>query len=356
MANRIDSSNRGLIVEMIERGSSNADISRMTGVLKCDIEKFRQNPEFYKKKGSAKKSAEVTIQVPENASVRASHGGSGEIPLTVIDKKEPLISEIYEGVSDNNSRADKTPSIRQRQLTKLSESDVDKIVERILAGDKFTDIASGFNVTPMMISRIANGTSWKQYVGNRLDKYVPNPPRSNEKSDPLNDYIDDIAKDILAGYPISEIARKYRVKKDTVRKWISKNLRTRSFEKYDFSNYSPNYSLSFSDDDIVPEYPMSPLRDRKVGKFDGEIREIEVSGTKSKHVHRVYQQSVSPVEVERDTKQSEPSNECANSTPKEIHTPLIHISKTNDTINISLNTKNNCTITFGDNSIDVKWN
>lgn len=353
MANRIDSSNRGLIEEMIERGSSNADISRMTGVLKCDIEKFRQNPDFYKKKGSAKKSAEVTIQVPENASVKASHGGSGEIPLTVIDKKEPLISEIYEGVSDNNSKAaDKTQSIKQRQLTKLSESDVDKIVERILAGDKFIDIASGFNVTPMMISRIANGTSWKQYVGNRLEKYVPNPPRSTEKSDPLIRYIDDIAKDILSGYPIDEIARKYRVKKDTVRKWISKKLRIRSFEKYDFSNYTPDYSLSFTEDDIVPEYPMSPLRDRKVGKFDGKIREIEVSGTKtkSKYIHRAQQQN------ECDIKPSEPSDEYANPMPKEIHTPLIHISKTNDTINISLNTKNNCTITFGDNSIDVKWN
>ena len=63
MANKIDSSNRNLIEEMIARGSSNADISKMTGVLKADIESFRQHPEKFSRKKTLAESIKTMYPI-----------------------------------------------------------------------------------------------------------------------------------------------------------------------------------------------------------------------------------------------------------------------------------------------------
>ena len=100
MANKIDSSNRELIEEMIARGSSNADISKMTGVLKTDIEAFRQHPEkFSRKKSLAESLKTMYPTMPGYKTIKSTDKKDTQDEPKVI----PEISEgetVHESVSD----------------------------------------------------------------------------------------------------------------------------------------------------------------------------------------------------------------------------------------------------------------
>ena len=102
MANKIDSSNRELIKEMIARGSSNADISKMTGVLKTDIEAFRQHPEKFSRKKSLEESIRTMYPTMPGYKVIESNAKKDE-------QDEPkVIPEISEGETVHESVSDTT--------------------------------------------------------------------------------------------------------------------------------------------------------------------------------------------------------------------------------------------------------
>ena len=375
MANKIDSSNRELIEEMIARGSSNADISKMTGVLKADIEAFRQHPEKFSRKKSLEESLKTmyptmpgykTIKstdkkdtqdepkvIPEISKGETVHESVSDItdnevvdllnpePVTTTDLKMSPIDES----KTTAINTDTTKRIISKCPTKLSVDNVEVIVQRLLANNSIASIATDFGVDPMTISNIRYGKSWKHVVGDRL-AHLPPAGKCGGKvvKFPLDKYIDMIASDILKGYSIGEIAKKYRVTSCTVRAWISGASRADDFKDYDFSSYTPNYDLVVSDDEIIPEYP--PANNKGIKKPKKNYRyktEIPMSNPydkKAEAEHNISEPDITqPVSDE--------------SIP--VSTPLITVERTDDRINVALNVKLNCTITFNDNAIDIEW-
>jgi len=371
MANKIDSSNRELIKEMIARGSSNADISKMTGVLKTDIEAFRQHPEKFSRKKSLEESIRTMYPTMPGYKVIESNAKKDEqdepkvipeisegetVHESVSDTTDNEVVDLLdsEPVIDTKSPNDESKSevintdtpkrIISKRPTKLSADNVEVIVQRLLANNSITSIATDFGVDPMTISNIRYGKTWKHVVGDRLAHLPPASKRGGKVVKlPLDKYIDMIANDILKGYPVDEIAKKYRVTGCAVRAWISGASRADDFKAYDFSSYTPNYDLVVSDDEIIPDYPPANNKGIKKPKNYPYKTEIPVANPYDKKAGAVHDVS-------------EPDNtQPASDESIPVSSPLITVERTDDHINVALNVKLNCTITFNDNAIDIEW-
>ena len=374
MANKIDSSNRELIEEMIARWSSNADISKMTGVLKTDIEAFRQHPEKFSRKKSLEESLKTMYPtMPGYKTIRSTDKKDTQDEPKVI----PEINEgetVHESVSDmtdnevvdllNSEPVTTTDSkmspndepkteatyidtpkrIISKRPTKLSADNVEVIVQRLLDNNSIASIASDFGVDPMTISNIRYGKTWKHVVGDRLAHLPPAGKRGGKVVKlPLDKYIDMIANDILKGYPVDEIAKKYRVTGCAVRAWISGASRSDDFKDYDFSSYAPNYDLVVSDDEIIPEYP--PANNKGIKKPKNYQYKTEIPVANPHYKKADAEHNISEPDIDQPT-----SDE---SIP--VSSPLITVERTDDRINVAINVKLNCTITFNDNAIDIEW-
>ena len=382
MANKIDSSNRNLIEEMIARGSSNADISKMTGVLKADIESFRQHPEKFSRKKSLEESLKTMYPtMPGYKTIRSTDKKDTQdepkvipeinenepVPEPIVDLLDPNPesepkesndanqpdtdgSDAIGDTVDNNDDGEGEEIVITRRPTKLSADDVEVIVQRIIDGDVLSVIANDYGVDRMTIANIRHGRTWKHVVGDRLSGLPPADDRRGKKANPLSGYIDDIAKDIIKGYPIAEIAKKYRVSANTVRLWIDGKNRKNEFKDYDFSNYAPDYSLVISDDEIVPEYTPQTNKGQKISR-DYNYTDTEIPIIKP---NKRYVPTSETIQV-TDTDANDDGCIIDDSIPMQSNMPLITVERTTDHINVALNVKLNCTITFNDNAIDIEW-
>lgn len=211
-------------------------------------------------------------------------------------------------------------------------------------------IANDYGVDRMTIANIRHGRTWKHVVGDRLSGLPPADDRRGKKANPLSGYIDDIAKDIIKGYPIAEIAKKYRVSANTVRLWIDGKNRKNEFKDYDFSNYAPDYSLVISDDEIVPEYTPQTNKGQKISRdYNYTDTKIPIIKPNKRYVPTSETIQVTDTDANND--------DCIidDSIPMQSNMPLITVERTTDHINVALNVKLNCTITFNDNAIDIEW-
>ena len=348
MANKINSSNREINEEMNTRESS--------GVLKADIDALRHKPE--------------KSQIQENSlgeTVRPTY------PVMIEFSEHTHVPELSNTkyVSDEVGISSPPHDNIVRRPTKLNADDVRSIVQKIIDGVRFCDIAREFGVSRTTIYDIRHGRSWKFVVGDRFSILPPCNSHGVMRKISRDEYIDDIAKDIIKGYPISEIAKKYRVAEYTVREWINGDRRSADFKDYDFSNYMPDHSLVVSNDEIIPDhYRNKNAGNKKEINYRYTNTEILMSNPKCRNANHEHisahvdiTDDVIAQDITNNAEGTSPENSIneksinsIDSEPASSYSPLISIKRTRDNVDISLNVKLDCTITFNNNTIDIKWN
>ncbi|MBO0947510.1 hypothetical protein [Fibrella forsythiae] len=107
-----------------------------------------------------------------------------------------------------------TPSGSDSHLAILTEGEVVNIKGRVLAGERFTEIAKRFGVEETCIRDIAAGRTWGHVTGwNSQTNVSPGNPKGSRhgRSKLTEDQVRDIKQSILLGETNSNIARKFSV-------------------------------------------------------------------------------------------------------------------------------------------------